>query len=100
MNYLKIFILVFAPLLFGDELPAHLKLPNQGKNCHPVATFQDKKTDCGVTRYEHWECIYPAKNNFNVSSKKSFLIKGTYGTDSGNGCSPTYMPKEVIKQKD
>lgn len=91
------FLMSFAAS--ADEAPSWWALPEKGKNCSMKAQFKPS-VDCGKSGFETWTCIEPATDDFTPARSAEYLIVGTFKSDVGNACSPTFVVRQVIRQNE
>lgn len=93
-------LLLAAPgLALADQAPPQWKLPEEGKNCFHQESYESEKITCGSQRTERWTCVTEAPNKFEAAEATHYLLVGEYISDVLNGCSPTFVVKQVVKQK-
>jgi hypothetical protein len=99
MKWLVVSSMLVSSFAFADAAPPQWRLPNEGRNCVFRQAFEPSKITCGSERMEMWTCVTPAKERFGNAVAEDYLIVGEYGSDVGNGCSPTFFVKRVLKQQ-
>ncbi len=99
MRWLAILAFMISGSARADQAPSWWRLPQEGKGCFFQEAFEAEKITCGSQRVERWTCVTEAEGKFESAKADHFLLMGEYGSDVASGCSPTFMVKQVIKQK-
>jgi hypothetical protein len=86
MKILSLLVLV-PTLAFADSAPPEWKLPNKGKDCKFQKSFHASPVTCGIPVVQVWSC-----------PDSDYALVGKYGSDVGNGCSPTEVFESAIPQ--